>query len=550
MMDESKDNNSNYPSHSKDSPSIDSNQEILEDKKFTRKVLNNNHKTARSKGLDSTSRMEKGDKIKKFSEKKQDDESCCSDNRDLNNKDTHWSKVKKNASKIYPTHEEDSLYQKNIQLNKHFILMSKEELFQQGIKGWRYSLSCMFKDLGIGIFILAVSLVYGVYTLVWLAIEPDIFDSNEATLALQILELAFLIFFAVEIIIYTIAYGPKLYFRYYLNLADFILISTLLIWDVLDIIDSKIFRTKGAYRVIRVCLLFLRLRFELVTNHLRNKANNSYYDSKSPFEQVFDILANVRDLWNDPKLKSDMNYCIDMITSGKIFSRNQRRITDDLKFESDGLSWARNNSEIVKKESFESRKQIIIEKAQKLDVYKKFNLDWKTIAQLEKVQEFDFDIFKVNRETNGNGMIITSMYLFSKHSLYESLCIDPRTFEIFISSIQEGYNDIAYHNKIHGMDVGRSAYYYSTTWDMMKIAQLDDKDLATLIVGGAIHDFEHLGWNNAYLIETQHDWAVTYNDISVWENHHVAAAFNVIKNKPGWNIFENMCLEEFKNIRK
>lgn len=497
------------------------------------------------------SKIEKGEKMRRFSEKKSNDDSCCSENRDLNNKDTHWGKANKQATKIYPTHEEDcSESRKDIHMKKHFILMNKEELYQQGIRGWRCSLASMFKDLGVGIFTLLVSLVYGVYTMVWLAIESEIFDSNAATLALQILELVFLTFFAVEIIIYTIAYGPKLYFLHLFNIADFILVSTLLIWDVLDIIDSGIFRVKGAYRVIRVWLLFLRLRFELVTHHLRAKANNSYYDTKSPFEQVFEILANVRDLWNDPKLKSDMNYCIDMITSGKIFSRNQRRITDDLKFESDGLSWARNNSETVKKEFFDSKKQIIIEKAQNLDVYKKFNLNEKTIAQLEKVQDFDFDIFKVNRETNGNGMIVTSMYLFKKHSLFESLAIDPRTFEIFISSIQEGYNDIAYHNKIHGMDVGRSAYYYSTTWDMMKIAQLDDKDLATLIVGGAIHDFEHLGWNNAYLIETQHDWAVTYNDISVWENHHVAAAFNVIKNKPGWNIFENMGLEEFKNIRK
>ena len=85
---------------------------------------------------------------------------------------------------------------------------------------------------------------------------------------------------------------------------------------------------------------------------------------------------------------------------------------------------------------------------------------------------------------------------------------------------------------------------------MMKKANLSDMDLAALIVGGVIHDFEHLGWNNAYLIETQHDWAVTYNDISVCENHHVAAAFDVIKNKPGCNIFENMSLEEFKNVRR
>jgi hypothetical protein len=64
----------------------------------------------------------------------------------------------------------------------------------------------------------------------------------------------------------------------------------------------------------------------------------------------------------------------------------------------------------------------------------------------------------------------------------------------------------------------------------MAKAKLSELDLATLIIGGAVHDFEHQGWNNAFMIETQHDWALNYNDVSVCENHHIAAAFKMIKN--------------------
>ena len=63
------------------------------------------------------------------------------------------------------------------------------------------------------------------------------------------------------------------------------------------------------------------------------------------------------------------------------------------------------------------------------------------------------------------------------------------------------------------------------------MAELDDSDLSSLIIGTTIHDFEHFGYNNAFLIESQHQWAVDYNDQSVCENHHVAAAFNLIKKK-------------------
>jgi hypothetical protein len=110
--------------------------------------------------------------------------------------------------------------------------------------------------------------------------------------------------------------------------------------------------------------------------------------------------------------------------------------------------------------------------------------------------------------------------------------------------------DVAYHNKTHGMDVGRLAYYYSTTCEMMRMASLSDLDLASLIIGGACHDYEHQGWNNAYLIETQHEWAVRYNDVSVCENHHIAATFKIMLENKDSQIFENLSLDEFKKLRK
>ena len=51
-------------------------------------------------------------------------------------------------------------------------------------------------------------------------------------------------------------------------------------------------------------------------------------------------------------------------------------------------------------------------------------------------------------------------------------------------------------------------------------------DLMTLAcyISAAIHDYEHGGVNNDFLIHTRDKLAVTYNDISPLENHHLAAA--------------------------
>ena len=43
----------------------------------------------------------------------------------------------------------------------------------------------------------------------------------------------------------------------------------------------------------------------------------------------------------------------------------------------------------------------------------------------------------------------------------------------------------------------------------------------------AVHDFEHGGLNNDFLIKTSHPLAVTYNDQSPLENHHVSAAMKL-----------------------
>ena len=40
-----------------------------------------------------------------------------------------------------------------------------------------------------------------------------------------------------------------------------------------------------------------------------------------------------------------------------------------------------------------------------------------------------------------------------------------------------------------------------------------------------IHDYEHRGVNNDFLIKTSDPLALLYNDASPMENHHVAAAF-------------------------
>lgn len=43
-----------------------------------------------------------------------------------------------------------------------------------------------------------------------------------------------------------------------------------------------------------------------------------------------------------------------------------------------------------------------------------------------------------------------------------------------------------------------------------------------LILGALVHDFKHRGRSNAFLIKTNAQLALVYNDVSVLENYHLS----------------------------
>ena len=58
---------------------------------------------------------------------------------------------------------------------------------------------------------------------------------------------------------------------------------------------------------------------------------------------------------------------------------------------------------------------------------------------------------------------------------------------------------------------------------------MDSWDMMSYILAGACHDLGHPGFNNLFLIEKGDEIAITYNDMSVLENYHVASTFDIIK---------------------
>jgi hypothetical protein len=79
---------------------------------------------------------------------------------------------------------------------------------------------------------------------------------------------------------------------------------------------------------------------------------------------------------------------------------------------------------------------------------------------------------------------------------------------------------------MHAADVVASLHYFLQLPNMQR--QLQPIDVLAALLSALVHDAGHLGINNKFLETTQSELAITYNDVSVLENHHVATAFRLL----------------------
>jgi cAMP-specific phosphodiesterase 4/calcium/calmodulin-dependent 3',5'-cyclic nucleotide phosphodiesterase len=149
----------------------------------------------------------------------------------------------------------------------------------------------------------------------------------------------------------------------------------------------------------------------------------------------------------------------------------------------------------------------------------------------------------------------------------QEFSLDRAKLARFLSIIESGYSDSCqYHNRAHAASVVHFMHlllsqggianaassaapdYTASTGDM------DNKRRSHLfvtlagILAAVVHDYEHPGLNNGFLVNSSNPKAVRYNDKSPNENHHLAAAFEVLQ-RPECNIFEHFEAKEFRHIR-
>eukprot|EP01095_Lingulamoeba_sp_RSL-Kostka_P010874 TRINITY_DN399_c0_g1_i1.p1 TRINITY_DN399_c0_g1~~TRINITY_DN399_c0_g1_i1.p1 ORF type:complete len:344 (+),score=57.02 TRINITY_DN399_c0_g1_i1:78-1109(+) len=159
---------------------------------------------------------------------------------------------------------------------------------------------------------------------------------------------------------------------------------------------------------------------------------------------------------------------------------------------------------------------------------------------------WDFDIFDLNEITNNYPLTVIGFEIFRINGLIEQFKIPEDKLFNFLYNTEKSYHrNNPYHNNIHALDVTHTFSYFLSKGVS---EYLEPIEIFSGIVSAIIHDVDHPGVSNGFLINTSHPYAITYNDQSVLENHHSFMGFNIIM-KPENNIFCNINEEQRVKIR-
>ncbi|KAL1421616.1 hypothetical protein MTO96_004006 [Rhipicephalus appendiculatus] len=196
---------------------------------------------------------------------------------------------------------------------------------------------------------------------------------------------------------------------------------------------------------------------------------------------------------------------------------------------------------------------------------------------LGRIAEWDYPIFDLNR-LNPDTILSKMCYrVFLEVGLFDAFKIPEPEFLHYFHALESGYREKPYHNRMHAADVLHGVYYLTSqaipgfvqavpdttdsplhktagnflaeeTYGIMG-ANFPALELMALYTAAAMHDYDHPGRTNAFLVSTYAPQAVLYNDRSVLENYHAASAWTLFLSESKFNFLVHLDKAEFKRFR-
>ncbi|XP_064624341.1 high affinity 3',5'-cyclic-AMP phosphodiesterase 7A-like isoform X3 [Lineus longissimus] len=165
-----------------------------------------------------------------------------------------------------------------------------------------------------------------------------------------------------------------------------------------------------------------------------------------------------------------------------------------------------------------------------------------TKCLLSTVGNWDFNIFTLDKLTNGRPLFYLVTHLLVEHGLIKRFNLDMVRVMRCITMIEESYHsNNPYHHAVHAADVTQAMHCYLQE-DVIGSC-MTPLEIMLAILSASAHDIDHPGVNQGFLIATKNHLADLYQNRSVLENHHWRTAMGIIHES---GIFNHFDAEEWK----
>ncbi|TFJ98335.1 AP-4 complex subunit mu-1 [Platysternon megacephalum] len=168
--------------------------------------------------------------------------------------------------------------------------------------------------------------------------------------------------------------------------------------------------------------------------------------------------------------------------------------------------------------------------------------------ELENLNKWGLNIFHVSEYSNSRSLSCIMYTIFQERELLKTFKIPVETLLTYVLTLEEHYHaDVAYHNSLHAADVVQSTHVLLATPALDAV--FTDLEILAALFAAAIHDVDHPGVSNQFLINTNSELALMYNDESVLENHHLAVGFKLLQEE-NCDIFQSLGKRQRQTLRK
>jgi len=140
------------------------------------------------------------------------------------------------------------------------------------------------------------------------------------------------------------------------------------------------------------------------------------------------------------------------------------------------------------------------------------------------IDTWEFDTFALAKRLGKRTLSSLAMYIICSQNLPMVLGISAEHLHAYLKKVEDGYRDVPYHNCIHIADVLQRFHAIISKSD-----EFTPLERFAGYIAAVIHDYNHGGVTNSYLVATNNVLARMYNNRSPWENYHVFKGLEILE---------------------